>query len=387
MKVTLFQYRLFHYRVRLFDLMRERCRERGIELVLVHGQPFRDEAKKRDCGELDWAVRVNNRYFPIVEKKDLCWQPAPREARDSDLVIVMQENRLLANYVWILRRAFGLGPRVAFWGHGRDFQSLATRGVRAGWKQFVSTRVDWWFAYTELSRRCVLNYGFPPDRITVLNNAIDNQSFENEMECVTGQDLHDLRQELGFSPRHFVGLFCGSMYPDKRLDVLFDACQRVHDRFTDFRLVLIGDGVDRPLVEAQCARHSWIRYLGVQYGARKAALYRLAQLTLCPGLVGLNILDAFLSGVPLITLSDSLHSPEIAYLEPGVNGHSVVGGAGAYADCVLDLIRDDRARARLSEGALAAAQRYTLENMALRFVDGIEACLKIPVRSASGARL
>ncbi|TDR77814.1 glycosyltransferase family 4 protein [Paludibacterium purpuratum] len=381
MKVTIFQYRLFHYRVRLFELMRERCQARGIELVLVHGQPYRDEIRKRDTGELSWATPVRNRYFPIEEKKDLCWQPMPRAARGSDLLVFMHENRLLANYWWMLRRALGFGPKVAFWGHGRDFQSRAPNGLRAKWKSLTLSWPDWWFAYTSLTETLLLDAGFDRERITVLDNAIDNQAFAADLAAVDDARLDALRAVFGLSEAHFVALYCGSLYQDKRLDVLFEACERVHRRHPAFRLLVAGDGALRGQVEAFCAARPWARALGVQYGVQKAALFRLARVSLCPGAIGLNILDAFVAGIPLMTRRDAKHGPEIAFLRHGENGLACKGETGDFADQLACLIEDREWLRRLGDGSRGSADHYSVDRMAERFVAGLTACL-----AASGAR-
>ena len=126
-RILILQYRLFHYRVDLFSRMREMAIERGWDLQVVAGQPFGKEKLKKDEGRLDWVVKVTNRYFPVTEKKDLCWQPVPRHLRNPDIVVFMQENRLLSNYWWIFRRAILRGPRVAYW--GTDSTSRPARRV------------------------------------------------------------------------------------------------------------------------------------------------------------------------------------------------------------------------------------------------------------------
>jgi hypothetical protein len=85
-KVVIFQYRLFHYRIELFNQMRALAAERGIDVVVVAGQAFGKEILKRDEGTLGWECRVKSHYFPIDEKKDLCWQPWPKQHRDADLL-------------------------------------------------------------------------------------------------------------------------------------------------------------------------------------------------------------------------------------------------------------------------------------------------------------
>jgi glycosyltransferase involved in cell wall biosynthesis len=375
MKVTIFQYRLFHYRVKLFELMREKCQARGVELVVVYGQPFGDEIKKRDTGTLSWATAVKNRYWPIKEKKDLCWQPSPQQARGSDLMVFMHENRLLANYWWLARRALGLGPKVAFWGHGRDFQSNAPGGLREKWKALSLKWPDWWFAYTTMTEKILLNAGFDPARITVLQNAIDNQSFLHDLSAVDNDRLDALRAQLGLREQDFVGLYCGSLYADKRLDLLFEACAAVQARQPAFHLVLAGDGALCGQVERFCRDHPWGHFMGVQYGVEKAALFRLARVSLCPGAVGLNILDAFVAGTPLITRVHAKHGPEIAFLQPGVNGFAVDGEQQAYATCLQSVIENPDLLQRTRSGALASAEEFTVENMAERFVAGLLACL------------
>jgi glycosyltransferase involved in cell wall biosynthesis len=374
-KVTIFQYRLFHYRVKLLELLRQKCAVRGIELVIVHGQPFGDEIKKRDTGVLSWATPVKNWYFPIKEKKDLCWQPLPREARNSDLLVFMHENRLLANYWWLLRRRLGLGPKVAFWGHGRDFQSCAPSGWRERWKKLSLTWPDWWFAYTALTEKILLAARFDPARITVLQNAIDNQAFADELAAVDDDRLQRTRLQWALGAQDFVALYCGSLYQDKRLDLLLEACSIVQARLPGFRLLLAGDGAMRQTVEDFCRNHPWAHYLGAQYGLEKAALFRLARVSLCPGAVGLNILDSFVAGTPMLTRIDARHGPEIAFLESGVNGFAVDGELAAYAAELEALVRDPARLLQARLGALLSAEKYTVEHMAERFACGLTTCL------------
>ncbi|MCD2448860.1 hypothetical protein GO003_000395 [Methylicorpusculum oleiharenae] len=111
-KVIIVQYRLLHYRLELFDRLRKACEKRGINLHLVHGQPTQREEKKRDVGALPWADVVLNRYVSLGSK-DVLWEPFPTQHRDADLVILMQEIRLLSNYSWLFLRGL-LYARVGY---------------------------------------------------------------------------------------------------------------------------------------------------------------------------------------------------------------------------------------------------------------------------------
>ena len=122
-KVVIFQYRLFHYRVDLFNLMRRLAAERGIELVVVAGQAFGKEIPKRDEGTLGWECRVKSLYFPIEEKKDLCWQPWPKQHRDARLLDIhageSAAGKLLVDHPTSARsracsRFLGAWPRLSY---------------------------------------------------------------------------------------------------------------------------------------------------------------------------------------------------------------------------------------------------------------------------------
>ena len=49
-KVAIVQYRLLHYRLRLFELLRARLSSAGIELQLIYGQATRTERSRNDEG-------------------------------------------------------------------------------------------------------------------------------------------------------------------------------------------------------------------------------------------------------------------------------------------------------------------------------------------------
>jgi hypothetical protein len=79
----------------------------------------------------------------------------------------------------------------------------------------------------------------------------------------------------------------------------------------------------------------------------------------------------------MITTEESRHGPEIAYLMDGVNGLIVRGESSKYADAVIALFNDRSRLESIKQAALLDAQRYTLDNMVNRFVDGIEQCVSM----------
>jgi len=372
--VCILQHRLLHYRVGLFEKLQSELEKSHIDLSLVHGQPTKNELAKKDTGNIKWADAVINKYISIGGR-DILWQPFPAHLNSTDLVIMMQENRLLSNYRWLLFRGKN-SPKIAYWGHGKNFQSRQKSGLRERWKHFFINKVDWWFAYTDLTKDILKESEFPEQRVTVLNNAIDNIGFEADLNSISHDRQAKLRKEINATSQSKIGLFCGSLYPDKRLDILIDSADLIYKANPDFRLVIIGDGPSRhEIVEAQKTR-SWITWTGVRKGVEKAGWFKIADIVLNPGLVGLHVLDSFCAGAPMITTSDALHSPEIAYLKHEHNGLIIEGSdTNQYASEIISLLSNDAMLTKLQQNALADGSQYTLDNMVSHFADGIVKCL------------
>ena len=96
-----------------------------------------------------------------------------------------------------------------------------------------------------------------------------------------------------------------------------------------------------------------------------------------PGLLGLHILDSFATGVPIVSTAGALHSPEIDYLHDGVNGLLAKGDEHTYARTVVKLLQDSERYTSIQKNALRGAEKYSIENMAANFVEGINGALSL----------
>jgi len=362
--VCIVQRRLTHYRVPLFKALRSALAERDIRLRLLVGRGTPEEEKKNDAGELTWAESIPTHYLAGGR---LCWQPVRQHVEGIDLLIITQENKLIQNHLLLLApRRF----KLAFWGHGANLQSDNPNGLKERFKRWTTNRVDWWFAYTQMSAELVAAAGFAGSRVTVLNNAVDTSELQRQRQSVTPEETQALRESLDFGAGP-VGVYVGSLYADKRLDFLFLIAEAIRDEVLDFHLLIVGEGPERDKVQAWCAANPWARWVGARFDREKAAYVSVAQVMLNPGLVGLGILDAFVCGVPMLTTDCGIHSPEIAYLENGVNGVMTADDPDAYVEASVRLLRDPQALDGLRAGCAASAREYTVENMARRFADGV----------------
>lgn len=377
--VTVIQRRLTQYRVPLFSLMADQLAKEKIRLQLVVGQATPNEVKKTDTGELSWAKQVQTEYF-LGER--LCWQPIRNFAAGSDLLILPQENALLANHSLLLHRPPGM--RLAFWGHGANLQSPNRDSLSERYKRWTTRQVDWWFAYTEMSVGLVADAGFPRDRITCLNNAINVDGLRAQRASITPQETATLRAALAL-PQGFTGVFLGSLYEGKRLDFLFAAADQIKAACPGFSLVVIGAGPQAAQVARMAASRPWARVVGARQDREKALYLSLGDVLLNPGLVGLNVLDAFACGLPMLTTDCGFHSPEVVYLD-ATNGVMTPDSVAAYAAACIRLANQPAELASLRLGCARSADLYSIEDMAERFTKGIVEALEAPPLRGAGAQ-
>ena len=124
-------------------------------------------------------------------------------------MIIPQEYALLLNYLLLAQRAID-HRKVAYWGHGVTPQLRPGTAAREMWKRAFLGCVDWWYAYTDLTREYLISAAFPADRITVVNNTIDTTTVRQWAASLTHDEIDARRRALGL-PSDRVGVFCGSL--------------------------------------------------------------------------------------------------------------------------------------------------------------------------------
>lgn len=372
-RVTIVQRVLPHYRLSLFDKLNELLADGGIEMALVYGQERTGTVPKTVPINRVWAHRIENVYLPLFGA-EIVWQPLPSSFGRSDLLIVEHASRLMLNS-WLLLARKWSNTKIAFWGHGVNFQNKDARSLASLCRSSLARRADWWFAYTELSAKCVADQGYPIENITTLNNAIDTGELAEARSMISDNCIEELRNQLGIVGSN-IAIYCGGLYENKRISFLLEACRHVRSKLSDFHLILIGDGPDRRLIEKTSKQYSWVHYVGPKFGTDRVPYFALSKVMLMPGMVGLAIVDSFVLGTPLLTTDNGIHSPEIAYLKNNSNGVMTENNVESYSGAVIEVLRRQDLHSALVDGCVRSSALYSVDQMAQRFAKGIGQCLK-----------
>jgi L-malate glycosyltransferase len=372
-KVAIIWRYLADYRVPFYCGLKEYLAQRDVELQLIYG-PSNGDGLAEDEAQttLPWAKCVNH-WSATIRGIEACWQPYQSYLRDADLVIVEQANRLLLNYWLIAKRRFSR-QKIAFWGHGRDLQTYPGT-IRNAWKKLFVKHVDWWFAYSAEVREAIIKSGFVPERISNVQNTIDTSALLSVKAAISAQQLANLRKELslGSGP---VGIYCGRIYKDKRIDFFLEACFGIRKLIPGFEVIIVGGGPDQNKIMVAARKAGWIHYIGPKFGNARVPYFLLSDVSLMPGAVGLAIIDCFALEVPLMTTKFPYHGPEVSYLKNGENGLMTKDDLQSYVAGVTDTLIDRERLTRLKNGCRAAASIYTMQGMIENFGRGVLTCLE-----------
>ena len=371
-KVTIVQRIVPHYRVPLFKLLHERLAAHGMSFQLVYGQEYSGTVPVSIPLEAPWATRIHNSYFPGPGGR-VVWQPAWGHVRDSHLIIIEQASAYLFNY-WLLLCRRLIGTKVAYWGQGISVRAKNPDSVPERVKALLLKDVDWWFAYTQHTYRIVEKRGFSPDRITVVENAVDNDQFQKSLESTSSEEVSRLKSTLGITSGP-VGLYCGAFIPPKRMDFLIAACRLLKEKFPGFHAVLIGSGPEEYKCRDAAANSSWMHYVGPKFDGERAVYFKASDVLLQPGTIGLVCVDSFVAGLPLFTTDLPSHGPEITFLKHGENGWIAQDDLHRYVDAVSTYLQTPELQDRLKKGCHSSAKLYTMDSMADNFSSGIVRCL------------
>ncbi len=279
-----------------------------------------------------------------------------------------------------LVRAGGLGrrtPWVAFH-HGYTWPDLRAR---------MYNQLDRWslraprtvLTVSEPFRRELIERGVAPRRIEVVHNAIDPEWGRRGRP----EAARALRGELGVAPEARVLLIVGRLSPEKDHGALLEALRRLPEA-PPARLVIVGDGPERPRIEAA------VRALGLAgrvtltgQVASAEPYYGIADICVLSSLSEGSpnaLLEAMAAGVPVVATAVG-GIPEIV-----ADGRSALlvrpGDAAALAGAIAALLKDEELGRRLAGCARELIrERHAPEARARRLADIYGRLLENSVRT------
>jgi glycosyltransferase involved in cell wall biosynthesis len=210
---------------------------------------------------------------------------------------------------------------------------------------------DGFLAIGTLNARYYQAYGIPPERIFSMPYAVDNDFFQEQARAAaTGRQTR--RRDLGLEPGRPVILSASKLSAVKGgLDLLEAYIQLSPDGVTEPHpyLVFIGDGDQRPLLEARARSTRWnsIKILGFKNQRELPQYYDLCDVLVLPSRFepwGLVVNEAMNAGRAVIVSDRVGCGPDLVH--EGVNGYVFQTGDRAGLCQALEKVVGDPHRCR-----------------------------------------
>lgn len=358
-KVLLISNKVFHYRVSNYNYFARRFREEGWEFSVRANE-----------------IQKNNPYPPEFDFQKIPFSfSAYRkeiERLKPDVVIVFLHLKDLV--IWPLLHWLKFkGIPLVYWNKGINLEVRNPR-LRNLPFYYIHSLCDGIVLYSKNEIKDIKPRN--QHKVWVASNTINFTDFPEISETSA-----EIKREFGI-PFEKVVLFVGRMRTVKKVEHLIEAFNQINE--PGCGCVIVGDQMDYDL--KSLIRGDNIRYLGEIFDPQNiqaSKLFKMSDVFVIPGDVGLGMNQAFYWGLPVVT-EDGLQPPEIHYLKNGRSGFIVAeNDVEALREKTLLLLKDNALRAEFSRNAREDIMRdATIENMFRGFLD----CVTALMERKNGAR-
>jgi glycosyltransferase involved in cell wall biosynthesis len=193
--------------------------------------------------------------------------------------------------------------KIILWGHGFGKNNLFNK-VRIS----LFNRTHSIIAYSNKRKQKIIESGIDEKKIFVANNTIY---------------VPNATDTSSFLKKNFI--YVGRLQRRKKLDVFFDIFFKLNLGDKGFRFTVIGDGEQEKTFllnrAMQLGIMKFIDFIeGTTDNDKLLEYFSKAIYYISPGAVGLGVLHSFAYGVPVLTMEDWNHGPEVDNIIQNENG-------------------------------------------------------------------
>lgn len=338
------------------------------------------------------ARRSGVEYVEVPEKHSLdvgSWHRLRDLVATRGFDIVHSHDHKTDLFAYLLSKRLPIAPLAT--SHGWSGYSWKERLIYYPADIKVIARFPAVIAVSSRIRDRLVEKGVPADRIAVILNAIDPDTFRRNLAGTAAA-----KQALGFPPGARIVGAVGRLEQVKRFDHLIEAFGVVAGQFPDVRLAIVGDGTLRPALEAQAAslgvadRCHWLGHQTDVIGLHHAfdVLVQSSESEGTPNAV----LEAMAMETPIVA-TDAGGTRELAQdgihaliVPPGSAQPLAAALSAVLADPTTAKVRATAARQRVEIDLSFAARTRRLEEVYAAMMDDRQRPRATPVQAAGPHR-
>ena len=286
-KVLIVQEEIPHYNRPVFELLNQYC-----DLTVLYSK---DNGLK--YGFKTILLQKDKKFFELDVLK---------MAKEYDVVIRTLQLSDIATYMMLMMpRRY----RMILWGIGVAAaynQRFDSSQKRVNIYKHMINRADAAIFYSDYPVDKYVSLGISKDKLFVAHNTVEIKKIE----------LNENRNKL---------LFIGTLYKEKRVDLLIEEYRKAFEKNNDIpELLIIGDGPEKENIESLISGYylnDRIIMLGkITDEERLSEIFRDVLLCISPDQAGLSVQKAMGYGTVFVTKKDAITGGEMFDIENGANG-------------------------------------------------------------------
>lgn len=295
-KLLLISNKVFHYRVSIYNYFASNFKEYGWEFIVRSNELQKDSP---------YHIQFDFKEIPFnffIYKKEI-------ENINPDVVIIFLHLKDIIMWSLIHWLKIKKIP-IVYWNHGINLQDPQNK-LKYFLFNYLHTLSNAIILYSENEMKYIKKKN--RHKVSIANNTIN---FEDIPEIKESKE--QIKKELDIQFEKVV-LFVGRIQEYKKLHHLIEIFNEKNTK--GIGLVIVGQCLYKGTLEKMNKDNTV--YLGEIYDPVKInKIYKMADIFVMPGAIGLSLNHAFYWGLPVVT-ENGLHSPEICHLKNGYNGFIV----------------------------------------------------------------
>ena len=327
-KILLISNKIMHYRVSVYNYFHKRFAEEGYEFSVIADK-----------------MQKENRFKPVFDFKEIPFKFSKyideiKKLRPDFVIIFLHIKDFI---IWPL--VYWLRMKkipVIFWTKGANLDDPENFFRNVLFRK-LHTLCDGLILYSPKEINFIMKKN--RNKVSVANNTINFSDFPEVTESP-----EEIKKSLGINYRKIV-LFVGRMGiggERKKVDHLIKIFGEIDN--PDYGLIIVGSGLSDSL--KACINPKNTIYLGEIHDPEQvmiSRIFKMSDLFVIPGHIGLGINQANFWGLPVIT-EEGKQPPEIQYLIDGVNGYIVKeNDIVSLKEKMISLLENDNLRLKFSD--------------------------------------
>lgn len=238
---------------------------------------------------------------------------------------------------------------------GSDIFQVTRSRVGAWLTRFVLRRCERISALSQALAASTTAIGVPLSKITVIPNGVDLTQFTPPVKA-----------------RETLILYVGSLIKRKGVIYLLEAMSIITQTYPSFRLIVVGDGPERLILEQAAANlclNERVNFVGFQSPQQVREWLRQAKVFVLPSVeegLGVVLLEALACGTPIVASQvggiPDIVTPEVGLLASPASPNSL-------AEAVRGLLSDEQRWVEMSKNARKRAEKlYDWHQIAAQFI-------------------